>query len=60
LPIDKSDGSWSEEGVIFAPKTKGDHVHMATLDNAISNLRKALSREMIANNTKEWAPLLPK
>ena len=49
-----------EEGVIFAPKTKGDHTHMATLENAIGNLRKALSREMIANNTKEWAPLLPK
>ena len=49
-----------EEGVIFAPKTKGDHTHMATLENAIGNLRKALSREMIANNTKEWAPLLSK
>ena len=49
-----------EQDVVFRPKTKGDHVHTATLDNAIGNLRKALSREMIANNTKEWAPLLPK
>ena len=48
------------EGVVYSPKTKGDHPHTATLDNAIGNLRKALSREMLANNAKEWAPLLPK
>ena len=30
------------------------------MDNAIGNLRKALSREMRANDTKEWAQLLPK
>jgi hypothetical protein len=49
-----------EQGVVFSPKTKGDHVRTATLDNAIGNLRKALTREMLANNAKEWAPLLPK
>ena len=49
-----------EKDVIFSAKTKGDHLHTSTLDNAIRLLRQALSREMLVKKTQEWVPLLPK